>query len=80
MMSAGVSHTAIFRTILGIIEENSDLNKFLPLNAGPCTFCAKCTFLDGEPCRFPDKAVFSVEACGIDVMAQEKVVECPLQR
>lgn len=77
MMSAGVSHTAIFRNILVSIEKNYDFKKILPLNAGPCTFCSKCTFLEEEPCRFPDKAVFSLEACGIDVMALEKSCEMP---
>ncbi|MDR3600761.1 MAG: DUF2284 domain-containing protein [Desulfosporosinus sp.] len=77
MMSAAVSHTVIFRNILERIEENYDLDKILPLNAGPCTFCAKCAFLEDEPCRFPDKALFSVEACGIDVMALEKSCGMP---
>nr|WP_282433549.1 DUF2284 domain-containing protein [Desulfosporosinus metallidurans] len=44
----------------------------MPLNVGPCTFCSRCTFLDNEPCRFPEKALSSVEASGIDVMALEK--------
>lgn len=77
MMSAGTNHTTLFRKILGSIEENYEMHKILPLNAGPCTFCAKCTFLEGEPCRFPEKAVFSVEACGIDVMALEKSCGMP---
>ena len=77
MMSAGVRHTAIFRNILERIEGNYNFSKILPLNAGPCTFCAKCTFLEGEPCRFPAKALSSVEACGIDVMALEKSCGMP---
>jgi hypothetical protein len=28
--------------------------------------------MDGEPCRFPEKAISSVEACGIDVMSLSK--------
>ena len=77
MMSAAISHTAIFRSILDSFEKNHHLNNNLPLNAGPCTFCAQCTFLEGEPCRFPDQALFSVEACGIDVMALEKTYGMP---
>lgn len=38
------------------------------LGAGSCTICEKCTYPDA-PCRFPDKARRSVEACGIDVVA-----------
>jgi len=77
MMAAAAKHTEIFRNILSSIERKFDLNKILPLNAGPCTFCAKCSFLEGEPCRFPDKALFSVEACGIDVFALEKSCGMP---
>lgn len=39
----------------------------LVLGAGTCGVCARCTKPDGEPCRFPEKAVVSLEACGIDV-------------
>ena len=35
--------------------------------AGSCTLCEQCTYPDA-PCRFPDKARCSVEACGIDVV------------
>ncbi|EGW36544.1 DUF2284 domain-containing protein [Desulfosporosinus sp. OT] len=77
MMAAGVKHTTIFRTILGSLEINYALNDNLPLNAGPCTYCAKCTFLENEPCRFPDQAMTSVEACGIDVLTLEKSCGMP---
>ncbi len=46
--------------------------KFLLLGAGSCSLCKKCTYVDGEPCRFPGKAFPSVEACGIDVMSLSK--------
>ncbi|WP_407312358.1 DUF2284 domain-containing protein [Desulfosporosinus sp. SB140] len=77
MMMAAETHTAIFRLILDRLEKDSNCQEILPLNAGPCTYCKRCTFLDSEPCRFPDKALTSVEASGIDVMALEKVVEYP---
>lgn len=35
----------------------------LPLTAGSCPICEKCAF--PEPCRFPDKAVSSMEAYGL---------------
>lgn len=72
MMTAALDHTKIFRNILLNMEENYSFDEILPLNAGPCTYCGKCAFLEGEICRFPDKAVSSVEANGIDVMALEK--------
>ncbi|NLI92640.1 MAG: DUF2284 domain-containing protein [Peptococcaceae bacterium] len=67
-------HTEIFREILEMMENNYNFNKILPFNAGPCTYCPKCFYLVGEKCRFPQKAVSSVEANGIDVMALVK--EC----
>ena len=46
--------------------------RFLLLGAGSCSICKKCTYMEGEPCRFPEKAFVSVEACGIDVMSLSK--------
>ncbi len=42
--------------------------KILLLGAGACMICEKCSLQDNEPCRFPNKAFPSLEACGIDVM------------
>ena len=36
----------------------------LPLNAGCCTVCKQCTCPDA-PCRFPEKAISSMEAYGL---------------
>lgn len=38
--------------------------KMLPLGDGCCSLCEKCTYPEKE-CRFPDKAVSSMEAFGI---------------
>ena len=38
----------------------------LPLGTGCCKQCGKCTYPD-EPCRFPDKAMSSMEAYGLMV-------------
>jgi len=38
----------------------------LPMACGACTTCKKCSYPD-EPCRFPDKAIPSMEAYGIFV-------------
>jgi predicted metal-binding protein len=46
--------------------------RLLLLGAGSCSICKKCTYMEGEPCRFPEKAFPSVEACGIDVMSLSK--------
>ncbi|NLA76290.1 MAG: DUF2284 domain-containing protein [Clostridiales bacterium] len=42
--------------------------KYLPLGCGSCDICECCTYPD-SPCRFPEKAVVSVEAYGTDVVA-----------
>ena len=36
----------------------------LPLTAGACTLCKKCTYPD-RPCRFPGKRLSSMEAYGL---------------
>lgn len=36
----------------------------LPLSAGTCTLCAKCTY-PLKPCRFPEKQFSSMEAYGL---------------
>ena len=36
----------------------------LPLTAGTCTLCAKCTYPD-RPCRFPGRRLSSMEAYGL---------------
>ena len=38
----------------------------LPLTAGACTICRKCTYPD-RPCRFPSKMFSSMEAYGLFV-------------
>ncbi len=45
---------------------------FLLLGAGPCDVCSRCTVLDGEPCRFPDRIMPSMESYGMNV---KEVVE-----
>jgi predicted metal-binding protein len=39
----------------------------LHLTGGGCGLCERCGKLDGVPCRFPDRALASVESYGMDV-------------
>ena len=39
---------------------------FLPMSAGACTICKDCTY-PHSPCRFPERAVPSMEAYGLIV-------------
>lgn len=54
-----------------LYEIMEDLKKdgvdFMALACGSCSLCEKCTYPD-LPCRHPDKALVSVEACGISVV------------
>ena len=46
---------------------------FLALGNEGCSLCETCTYPDA-PCRFPDRALPSVEACGINVMQLAKEI------
>ena len=50
--------------------------KLLPLSAGGCTLCESCTY-PYAPCRHPDLAVPSIEACGIYVNKTLEKVHIP---
>jgi predicted metal-binding protein len=69
MVKAGEIHEKIFRSILEYIQLNLPDSNVLALNVGDCKVCKKCTYQDEEKCRFPDKAVASVESYCIDVNA-----------
>ncbi len=48
----------------------------LALGAGCCTYCGECTY-PAAPCRFPDKAVSSMEAYGMLVLEVCKLNALP---
>lgn len=63
------------KKLIGLKEDLADgfpEKRFLLLGGGACLICKKCNYPDGEPCRFPEKAFPSVEACGINVMGLSK--------
>lgn len=61
------------KTLIKLREDiTNEYPKIRVLGAGACLVCEKCTYGDGEPCRFPEKAISSIEACGIDVMSLSK--------
>jgi predicted metal-binding protein len=68
MVKAQEIHEKTFRRILDYLHQTIDPENFLALNVGDCKICETCTYPD-EECRFPDKAVASVEAYCIDVNA-----------
>jgi predicted metal-binding protein len=68
MMDGAKRHEQVFRELLAKVRSKCAVSEVLPLNAGCCSLCPRCAYLDNEPCRHPDQAVASVEAYGIDVM------------
>lgn len=68
MMTAKDIHEKVFRDIVQQIRSGALLDPFLPLNAGVCSFCENCTYPERD-CLYPDQALASVEAYGIDVTA-----------
>jgi len=77
MQEGMANQTKIFREILECMVNNYNFKEVLPFNAGSCTYCEKCAYIVGEECRFPSKAVSSVEANGIDVMDLVKALGIP---
>ncbi len=65
MMEAEAAHKAHFADLHEKLLETWP--GLLALGAGTCTRCRECTYPDA-PCRFPDKRVSSMEACGLVVM------------
>ncbi len=68
MVKAKSIHERVFRSIWDLIRREKLLDSLLALNAGICNYCEKCTYPDHD-CRFPEEALASVEAYGIDVTA-----------
>ncbi len=44
----------------------------LHLSGGGCGLCEACAKVTGEPCRHPDRAMPSLESCGMDVYSTVK--------
>lgn len=65
MMDGQQKTMAILHEITDALRQAGQ--SFRVFGCAGCTLCEKCTYPDA-PCRFPEKAVVSVEACGIDVV------------
>lgn len=69
MSQAGKNAKKQFSHIVETIKNDGE--DILPLGCEGCGLCEKCTYPDA-PCRFPEKAIPSVEAMGIDVVSLTK--------
>jgi predicted metal-binding protein len=67
MMQAAVIHRKTFDEALSRVKAEFPERVILPLNAGSCNICENCTYPDGQPCRYPDRALPSIESYGINV-------------
>ena len=67
MIEAGIKHNALTQIVNDYVKENVSSINFLHLGAGGCKICKTCAVLTNEPCRFPTRAISSLEAYGINV-------------
>ena len=74
MMDAGKKHNDLAQKLRewanAAVEEalgQGDRMQILHLGAGGCRVCPVCGRRTGEPCRFPEKAIGSLEAYGVNV-------------
>ena len=68
MQEAAVRHGRVSAAIQRALSDQFP-GGYLMLTAGGCTLCPTCAKLEEQPCRFPDKALSSLEAYCINVQA-----------
>lgn len=65
MVEAGARHNKLTATLYDEIRQEKP--GCFPLSAGGCSVCERCAKMDDLPCRFPEKAISSLEAYCINV-------------
>jgi len=76
MMAGKVEHDTVLRRVSQFARELG-LRDSLLLGAGSCSICNQCAYTKGEPCCFPEEALASMEAYGIDVVKLAKDHDFP---
>lgn len=71
MMAVGNAH-ALLGQRLQAKAEDLIAGEFLHLSCGGCHLCEKCAAVQGDPCRFPGKALHPLEGYGVDVYQTTK--------
>lgn len=66
MMAAGEKMNHLTAAVRKKLDDMGVARRLL-LGAGGCRLCQVCAKQKGEPCRFPDQALSSLEAYGINV-------------
>ncbi len=72
MMDAGKVHNLMTQKFQTTTNDMA-IDNYLHLGAGGCRVCEVCTKITNEPCRYPDKAIKSLETFGIDVSQLAKL-------
>lgn len=65
MNAAALMHTKVADTIDK--DFKTEHPHYLQLTAGGCSVCSICAQVEGEPCRYPDQAISSLEAYCMNV-------------
>jgi len=71
MHEASLRHNQLVQAVQAAVQASGEDG--LVLGAGACGACKTCTKCAGKPCRFPQRAVLSLEACGVDVSQLAKL-------
>ena len=66
MLEAGNRHNRIAEQIAAAVLPKLN-GEVLHLSAGGCRLCPVCAKREDKPCRFPDRALASLEAYGVSV-------------
>lgn len=65
MVEAGEKHNRLTNELYAGVRD--EYEGCLVLSAGGCSICERCAKMDDQPCRFPDKAISSLEAYCMNV-------------
>lgn len=65
-LSTRVAHEALTDQV-GALLRQQNISPFI-LSTEACALCQRCAYLDGEPCRFPEKMHPCVESQGINII------------
>ncbi len=66
MSEAGRRHALLSQKIQAALTREERTATW-HLSCGGCRVCDVCAKREGQPCRFPDRAMLSLESCGVDV-------------
>ena len=72
MMEAGKHHNELAQKLRALAKEQG-CEEVLHLGAGGCHRCEVCGKITGEPCRYPDQAMRSLETYGVNVSELAKL-------